>query len=73
MPAGQSDPSVGQRTIVEKIRGKRTRDIALPNQSGEVDDRILEKTERESWNPLTRMTARAQRTAQRAKRATRRR
>jgi hypothetical protein len=27
-------------TFVEKIRGKRTRDINLPNESGKVDSRL---------------------------------
>ena len=59
-------------SIVERIRGKRTRDIALPNDTDEVDDRILERQERSSLNPLKRLGVRVQRMKQRSTKRARR-
>lgn len=30
----------GEKTFMERLRGKRTRDIELPNESGQVDPRL---------------------------------
>lgn len=68
MPTTPAAPS-----LIEKIRGKRTADITLPNESGEIDDRVLEDEERRTWNPLKRMAVRTKRLSQRAKRSTARR
>lgn len=65
MPSGLS--------LYERVRNKRTKDIELPNESGETDDRILADQEQRSWNPLRRMGARVQRMSQRTKRQSRRR
>lgn len=67
MPSNPSAP-----TLIEKIRGKRTSDIALPNESGEIDDRVLEDEERRTWNPLKRLAVRSKRLSQRARRSARR-
>lgn len=57
-------------SLVERIRGRRTKDIQLPNDTGEVDDRILER-QAKSANPLTRMTARMKQGQQKVRRTTR--
>lgn len=38
----------GERTILERIRGKRMRDIELPNESGSIDPRLKGKTTSEA-------------------------
>lgn len=52
-------------SIMERLKGRRTRDIALPNDTGEVDDRILAARSK-SLNPLKRLGAQVQRAKQRA-------
>jgi hypothetical protein len=52
-------------SLIERFRGKRTADIELPNESGEVDDRILADEESRTWNPLKRLAIRVQRVKQR--------
>jgi hypothetical protein len=53
-------------SLVERIRGRRTKDIQLPNDTGKVDDRILAKREKSTANPLKRLGIGVQRLKQRA-------
>ena len=46
------------------IRGKRRGDIELPNESGEVDERLLDLSDK-SWNSMKRLASRVQRLKQR--------
>ena len=59
-------------SIMERVKGRRTRDIALPNDTGEIDDRILEHRATKSRNPLARMGARMKQGQQKMKRVSRR-
>ncbi len=53
-------------SLYERIRGKRMKDIELPNDTGEVDERILDDRMSKTKNPLTRIAIRTQRLRQRA-------
>lgn len=46
-------------SLVERLRGKRTRDIALPNPSGQIDPR-LSRAKLRSAHPVRKLTGLAE-------------